>query len=129
MNYLLVESLHKFHHYYGEDFEVECPAGSGNMMNILGVAKEISKRLTRIFLKDGSGRRAVNGWYETHQTDPHFRDHVPFYEYFHGDTGMGLGASHQTGWTALVAKLLLPTETAFTDLCGSAARAVIKCQA
>lgn len=129
MNYLLVESLHKFHHYYGEDFLVECPTGSGKMMNILSVAKEISSRLTRIFLKDQNGRRAVNGWYEMHQTDPHFRDHVPFYEYFHGDTGMGLGASHQTGWTALVAKLLLPSDSVFTDLCGSAARAVIRCQA
>jgi hypothetical protein len=129
MNYLLVESLHKFHHYYGEDFLVECPTGSGNQMTILQVAKEISGRLTRIFLRDANGRRAVNGWYETHQSDPHFRDHVPFYEYFHGDTGMGLGASHQTGWTALVAKLLLPSESTFTDLCGSAARAVIRCKA
>ncbi|QEL18201.1 putative (alpha/alpha)-barrel-type glycoside hydrolase [Limnoglobus roseus] len=129
MNYLIVESLHKFHHYYGEDFKVECPTGSGNFMSILDVAKEISSRLTRIFLKDQDGRRPVNGWYETHQSDPHFRDHVPFYEYFHGDTGMGLGASHQTGWTALVAKLLLPSESVFTDLCGSAARAVIRCQA
>jgi hypothetical protein len=118
VNYLIIESLMKFHHYYGDEFKVECPVGSGRFVTLLDAAKEISARLTRIFLKDGQGRRPVNGWYEKFQTDPHFRDCVPFYEYFHGDTGMGLGASHQTGWTALVAKLLGSVDRVFADLCG-----------
>ena len=82
----------------------ECPTGSGKMMNLFEVAKEISDRLTRIFLRDARGRRAVYGGTEKFQTDPHWRDHILFYEYFHGDNGAGLGASHQTGWTGLVAK-------------------------
>ena len=129
MNYLIVESLHKFHHYYGEEFRVECPVGSGNSVSILDVANQISARLTQIFTKNAKGERPVNGWYEKFQTDPHFKDYIPFYEYFHGDTGMGLGASHQTGWTALVAKLLFPTSSVFADLCSSAAQATIRCQA
>jgi hypothetical protein len=106
VNYLLIESLQKFHYYYGDDLKVECPTGSGNMMNLWEVSQEISKRLSHIFLKDGDGRRPVFGEAEKHQTDPHFRDHILFYEYFHGDNGRGVGASHQTGWTGLVAKLL-----------------------
>jgi hypothetical protein len=106
VNYLLIESLQKFHHYYGDDLKVECPTGSGIMMNLWEVSQEISKRLSHIFLKDGDGRRPVFGEAEKHQTDPHFRDHILFYEYFHGDNGRGVGASHQTGWTGLVAKLL-----------------------
>jgi hypothetical protein len=100
LNYLLIESLQRFHHYLGDDFKVECPSGSGTMMNLWEVAREISKRLARIFLKDEQGRRPVYG------DNQQFADLVLFYEYFHGEDGHGLGASHQTGWTALVAKLL-----------------------
>jgi hypothetical protein len=106
LNYLLVESLQKFHYYLGDDFKVECPVGSGQMMTLWEVAGEISKRLSRIFLKDGEQRRPVFGATEKFQTDPNWRDLVPFHEYFHGDNGSGIGASHQTGWTGLVAKLL-----------------------
>jgi len=106
LNYLLIESLQKFHHYLGDDFRVECPTGSGHMMTLWEVAAEISRRLSRLFLKDDNGRRPVNGDSECFHSDPHWRDLVLFYEYFHGDTGAGLGASHQTGWTGLVAKLL-----------------------
>jgi Glycosyl hydrolase family 63 C-terminal domain len=106
LNYLLIESLQKFHHYLGEDFKVECPVGSGQMLTLWEVAGEISKRLSRIFLKDGNARRPVFGSAEKFQTDPNWRDLVPFHEYFHGDNGSGIGASHQTGWTGLVAKLL-----------------------
>jgi hypothetical protein len=110
VNYLIVESLQKFHHYYGDDFKIECPTGSGNYMTILQVAEELTRRLSRIFLRDSEGRRPVYGNYEKLQSDPHFRDYVWFHEYFHGDNGRGLGASHQTGWTALVAKLLHPKQ-------------------
>lgn len=106
VNYLLIESLQKFHHYYGDDLKVECPTGSGNMMNLWEVSQEISRRLSHIFLRNGDGRRPVFGDLEKFQTDPHFRDHLLFHEYFDGDMGSGLGASHQTGWTGLVAKLL-----------------------
>ncbi len=106
LNYLLIESLQKFHHYYGDDLKVECPTGSGNMMNLWQVAEEISRRMSHIFLRDSEGKRALFGASEKHQNDPNFRDHILFYEYFHGDNGTGLGASHQTGWTGLVAKLL-----------------------
>jgi hypothetical protein len=108
VNFLIIESLQKFHHYYGDDFLVECPTGSGQYLTIQQVAQELSRRLTRLFLRDETGRRPVFGNCEKQQTDPHFRDYILFYEYFHGDTGKGLGASHQTGWTALVAKLLQP---------------------
>ena len=106
LNYLLVESLQKFHHYYGDDFRIECPTGSGHFTTIRGVADELSRRLISIFEQDGRGRRPVLGDHPKLHSDPHFRDHVPFYEYFHGDTGRGIGASHQTGWTGLVAKLI-----------------------
>ena len=108
VNYLLIESLQKFHHYYGDDFKVECPTGSGNMLTLEQVAEELGRRLIRIFMRDGQGRRAVFGEHPKLQHDPHFRDHLLFYEYFHGDNGRGVGASHQTGWTGLVAKLLQP---------------------
>jgi hypothetical protein len=107
-NYLIIESLQKFHHYYGDDFKIECPTGSGKFVTINEVAQEIAARLARLFLRDASGRRAVFGPYEKLQRDPHFRDHLLFHEYFHGDSGQGLGASHQTGWTGLIAKLLMP---------------------
>jgi Glycosyl hydrolase family 63 C-terminal domain len=106
VNFLLVESLQKFHHYLGDDFKVECPTGSGVMMTLAEVAAEISRRLSSIFLKDPHGRRPVFGQDALFQHDPHWHDLVPFHEYFHGDTGAGVGASHQTGWTGLVAKLL-----------------------
>ena len=106
VNYLIIESLQKFHHYYGDELKVECPTGSGNMMNLWEVSQELSRRLSRIFLQNGDGTRPVYGTTEKFQTDEHFRDYVLFYEYFHGDTGAGVGANHQTGWTGLVAKLL-----------------------
>jgi hypothetical protein len=106
LNYLLIESLQKFHRYLGDDFRVECPTGSGQMMTLAEVAAEISRRLSRIFLLDSDNRRPVFGSTEKFQTDANWRDHVPFHEYFHGDNGRGIGASHQTGWTGLVAKLL-----------------------
>ncbi len=108
VNYLLVESLQKFHHYYGDDFQIECPTGSGRMMTIEEVAEELSRRLCRIFLRGPDGRRPVFGDSAKMQSDPHFRDYILFHEYFHGDNGKGLGAAHQTGWTGLVAKLLQP---------------------
>ncbi len=106
VNCLLVESLQKFHHCLGHEFTVECPTGSGQMMTLWEVAAELSRRLNRIFLRGPDGRRPVFGRTEKFQHDPHWRDLVPFHEYFDGDTGAGIGASHQTGWTALVAKLL-----------------------
>jgi hypothetical protein len=106
VNYLLVESLQKFHHYYGTDFRIECPTGSGHFGCIADAAAEVSRRLCNIFVRNGEGKRPVFGDNDTLQNNPNFRDNVPFYEYFHGDTGRGVGASHQTGWTALVAKLL-----------------------
>jgi glycosyl hydrolase family 63 len=106
LNYLLVESLQKFHHYLGEDFKVECPVGSGQMLTLWEVAGEISRRLSRIFLRDENQLRPVFGNIEKFQTDPNWHDLIPFHEYFHGDNGSGVGASHQTGWTGLVAKLL-----------------------
>jgi hypothetical protein len=106
VNYLIIESLQKFHYYFGDDFKVECPTGSGKMMTLWEVAADISRRLSSLFLSDEAGRRPVHGESAKFQTDPHWRDLLLFYEYFHGETGAGLGASHQTGWTGLVAKLL-----------------------
>ena len=106
VNYLLVESLQKYHHYYGEDFKVACPTGSNNQTDLWQAAAEISRRLTHIFLRDDQGRRPVNGAAEVFQSDPYWRDLVLFYEFFNGDNGAGLGANHQTGWTGLVAKMI-----------------------
>jgi hypothetical protein len=108
VNYLIIESLQKFHHYYDDDFKIECPTGSGKFLTIDEVANELGRRLTRIFLRDENGKRPVFNYSEKIQNDPHFRDYVLFHEYFHGDNGRGVGASHQTGWTGLVAKLLQP---------------------
>ncbi|NCP29658.1 MAG: glucosidase [Armatimonadetes bacterium CG_4_10_14_3_um_filter_66_18] len=119
LNYLMIESLQKFHHYYGDGLRAELPQGSGQPVTLDEVATDLSHRLNRLFLRDGSGRRAVFGDNPYFQTDPHWRDHIPFYEYFHGDTGAGLGASHQTGWTALVAKLLQQCGGARTEPCSS----------
>ena len=106
MNYLIIESLQKLHYYYGDTLKVEFPSGSGRELNLGEIAAEISRRLERIFLQDHQGKRPVNAGREVEDHDPHFKNLVLFYEYFHGDTGAGLGASHQTGWTALVGKLL-----------------------
>ena len=108
INFLIIESLQKFHHYYGDDFKVECPVGSGKFLNLNEVAEELTARLARLFLKGGDGQRPVLKYHPKLATDPHFKDYVLFHEYFHGDTGRGVGASHQTGWTGLVAKLLRP---------------------
>ena len=106
MNVLVIRALLQFYLYYGDKFKIECPTGSGKLMNLFEVAREISDRLTRIFLRDESGRRSVYGGTEKFQTDPQWKDYILFYEYFHGDNGAGLGASHQTGWTGLVGKLI-----------------------
>jgi hypothetical protein len=106
VNFLLVESLQKFHHYLGDDFKIEFPTGSGNMKTLWDVSEELSRRMTNIFLRDEKGQRPVFGNLEKFQTDPHWRDLILFYEYFHGDSGSGVGASHQTGWTGVVTKLM-----------------------
>jgi hypothetical protein len=106
INFLIIESLQKYHYFYGDDFKVEMPTGSGKLMTLWDVSMELSHRLIRIFTRDSDGRRAVFGGNEVFQRSPLWRDYVPFYEYFHGDNGAGLGASHQTGWTALVAKFV-----------------------
>jgi Glycosyl hydrolase family 63 C-terminal domain len=106
VNFLIIESLRKFHGYYGDDFKVECPTRSGNMLTIEQIADELTRRLNNLVLRDKNGKRAVLGEDEKLQTDPHFRDYIPFFEYFHGDSGRGVGASHQTGWTGLLASLL-----------------------
>jgi hypothetical protein len=106
VNYLLIEALQKLHYFYGDRLLVPLPTGAERQATLWEVAEELSRRLTRLFLRDPDGRRPVYGGTETFQQDPHWRDLLLFYEYFHGDNGAGLGASHQTGWTALVAKLL-----------------------
>ena len=106
MNAVIIRGLLQLYRYYGDDFTIECPTGSGRLMTLFEVSKEISERLTRIFLRDAGGRRPVFGGNEVLQNDPNWRDHLLFYEYFHGDNGAGIGASHQTGWTGLVARLI-----------------------
>jgi len=106
MNVLLIESLRRYHAFYGDRFTIECPTRSGRQMTLEGVAAELSRRLIRLFERDSMGRRPVNGGFEQMNTDPYWKDLVLFYEYFHGDNGAGIGASHQTGWTALVANLI-----------------------
>jgi hypothetical protein len=106
MNFILIQGLVSFHAYYGDEFTVECPTGSGQRMTLWQVSQELALRLARIFLRDGEGRRPLYGGLSKFQNDPHWRDYILFHEYFHGDNGAGLGASHQTGWTGLVARLL-----------------------
>jgi hypothetical protein len=106
VNIMIIRALQNYYLYYGDNFKIECPTGSGKMMNLFEVSKEIADRLSRIFLRDEQGKRPVYGGTEKFQSDPYWRDQVLFYEYFHGDNGAGLGASHQTGWTGLVAKTI-----------------------
>jgi hypothetical protein len=106
VNYLLIEALERYHHFYGDYVSVECPTGSGRRMNLFEASQELRRRLATLFLPDASGRRPCHGHDERYATDPHWRDLPLFYEYFHGDTGCGVGASHQTGWTALIATIL-----------------------
>ena len=106
VNALLIRGLLNLYQFYGDDFKVECPTGSGKYMTLFEVAREIARRLSRIFLRDAKGKRPVYGGSKKFQEDPHWRDYILFYEYFHGDNGAGLGASHQTGWTGIIARVL-----------------------
>lgn len=106
MNAILIRALLNLYQFYGDDFKVECPTGSGNRMTLFEVAKELSRRLSSIFLRDTAGRRPVYGGTKKFQDDPYWKDYLLFYEYFHGDNGAGLGASHQTGWTGVIARTL-----------------------
>jgi hypothetical protein len=105
VNLLLLRGLEWLYLYYGDDFKVECPTGSGRLMTLIEVMKEIAQRVIRIFLRDKNGQRAVYGGTSKFQTDPHWKDLILFYEYFHGDNGAGIGASHQTGWTGTIAMI------------------------
>jgi len=106
VNAMIIRALLNFYLYYGDNFKIECPTGSGKLMNLFEVSREIADRLSRTFLRNGQGLRPVYGGTEKFQVDPHWRDYILFYEYFHGDNGAGLGASHQTGWTGLIAKTI-----------------------
>ena len=106
VNMLILRALLQYYLYYGDSFTVECPTGSGQQMNLYGVAEELGRRLTRIFLRDEQGRRPVHGTSRKFQEDPHWRNYPLFFEYFHGDTGAGVGASHQTGWTGAIARIM-----------------------
>jgi hypothetical protein len=118
-NFLIIESLQRFHHYYGDDFKVEYPTHSGNFLTLNEISMELSRRLANIFLRDDKGRRAVFGNCEKMQRDPHFKDYILFFEYFHGDNGRGVGASHQTGWTGLISKILMPRKVFATPSSGA----------
>ena len=127
LNFLILRALLQFYKYYGETFKIECPTGSGRLMNLFEIAQELANRLCSIFLCNASGRRAVYGGTEIFQKDPHWRDLILFYEYFHGDNGAGLGASHQTGWSGLVARLLQGEGyIKAKDLLGETRRSAIK---
>ena len=121
VNFLIIESLQRFHHYYGDDFKVEYPTNSGTYLSLNEIANELTHRLARLFLRDDKGHRAIFGDHPKLQNDPHFKDYIQFYEYFHGDTGRGLGASHQTGWTGLIGKLLQPRKMTGTTPASRAA--------
>ncbi|MEO5674005.1 MAG: glucosidase, partial [Chitinophagales bacterium] len=108
VNYLIIESLRRFHHYYGPEFKIEYPTHSGKFISLNEIAIELIRRLSNIFLRNSDGVRPVYGDNQKIQNDPHFRDYILFYEYFHGDNGRGAGAAHQTGWTGLIAKLMMP---------------------
>jgi hypothetical protein len=115
VNYLLVEALERYHHFYGDALQVECPTGSGQRMTLDLVADELRRRLASLFLPAADGRRPCHGKDKRFATDPHWRDLLLFHEYFHGDTGLGLGANHQTGWTALVMPILCDKATPATN--------------
>lgn len=115
INYLLIESIQKYDFYYGDNFKIECPTGSGNEVDLWDLSTDLSRRLIKIFLKNDEGKRIVFGEYEKFQQDPFFKDNLLFYEYFHGDKGYGLGAGHQTGWTGLIAKLIQQSGTTFNN--------------
>jgi hypothetical protein len=123
LNYLLLEALERFYHFYGPSLRVECPVGSGQMLNLQEVARELGARLSSIFLADKAGRRPCHGDDPRFANDPHWKDLVLFHEYFHGDTGRGVGASHQTGWTALVVRCIEDQARARTPTPAAAARA------
>jgi hypothetical protein len=106
VNYLLVEALERYHHFYGDELRVECPTGSGRLLNLKDVAHELSQRLARLFTQDETGARPCHGGQARWATDPHWRELVLFHEYFHGETGRGVGATHQTGWTALAIRFI-----------------------
>jgi hypothetical protein len=106
VNVLLIRGLLNLYQFYGDDFKVECPTGSGNHLTLFEVAREIARRLSNTFLRDSSGKRPVYGGSKKFQEDPYWKDYILFYEYFHGDNGAGLGASHQTGWTGVIARSL-----------------------
>ena len=106
VNALSIRALLQYYLYYGDAFQVECPTGSGKLMNLYEVAQELGRRLAAVFVRDNQGRRPVYGGTQTFQQDPHWRDLVLFYEYFHGDNGAGLGANHQTGWTGVIARIM-----------------------
>lgn len=110
LNYLIIQSLRKYHKYFGDDYRFDFPTGSGNKLNLKEIANELTKRLLRIFGRDENGKYQYHSDHAPYAEDDHFRNHHLFYEFFHGDTGQGLGASHQTGWTAMVANLLLEME-------------------
>jgi hypothetical protein len=116
INYLLYTSLLRLYGYYGDEFKVEYPTGSGQLMTLLEVARDLGDRLSRTFLRDATGRRPVNGSARIFDDDPHWRDLVLFYEYFHGDTGAGIGASHQTGWTGCIARVIQMNAVLTKDL-------------
>jgi hypothetical protein len=117
VNFLIIESLQKFYHYYGCEFKIECPTGSRRYLTIDQIAEELTNRLAKLFLKNPAGERQIYALYPKLQSDAQFRDYVNFYEYFDGDTGRGVGASHQTGWTGLVAKLL-QSRAGYSIRCG-----------
>ena len=117
VNALIIRALLQYYAYYGNDFTVECPTGSGRQMNLFQVAQEIARRLANIFLKDKDGHRPVYGGTQKFQNDPHWRDYLPFYEYFHGDNGAGLGANHQTGWTGVIARTIHLFATMTAEQC------------
>ncbi len=106
VNALIIRALLQYFAYYGDNFKIECPTGSGNQMNLYKVAEEIARRLSKIFLKDEKGSRPVYGGTDKFQVDPHWKDNILFYEYFHGDNGAGIGASHQTGWSGIIARIM-----------------------
>jgi hypothetical protein len=115
VNYLVIEALERYHHFYGDEVRVECPTGSGQTMNLFEASQELRRRLAALFLPDSQGRRACHGKDPRYAADPHWRDLPLFYEYFHGDTGRGVGASHQTGWTALVSTILRDLDASFAQ--------------